>query len=1488
MEKEGFWVAIGVGLILLVSLLGLLFFGQGTFASFITGAVIGSSDLQELALEPAADILPSSDDFFITNAGNGSQCGGVNQSITLSTNIVLNGSCFIVNASNIVIDGFGYQILGNGSGIGVNITYFDNVTIKNLTIFNFTYGAYVQNGTNNTLSLLRIQNTTIGIYLRENADSNNLSSNRVVNNTINGTVVEGSNSNFVYDNYFANNTNHVWDNGTNTWNRTRYCDLTTFSSVQNVLGGACIGGNFFGNYTPIANTLDGLGRAEYPVPGGNNIDYLPLMYNATLGCRVITSNINLSVNYTPLTIVGTATSGLFGCLNISGANVIVDGGGTTIRQDRIGKTETSIGYGIFPSTNHITVKNFIVDGFSVGAPLQVAYGGVNWTLNNITIKNLSSTTLDYALSGYMNASTISNVTLENLSSVVYGLGLMHGARSKPNTFNNLNITNAYGGVVLFEVMNNTFDNLTISNIDKYHFYEYQCNFLVAPMGICRNVIINFRELDGEADIVLRYKTNNQAGTQGMYRYDFKHRVTVNVTNTSGTGLSGFPVEGKDSFLNTEASINTDDNGIAPLTLTEFSVLGGFFSAFTPHIIITEPKNYTVSYNKSVVDSNLYVNLSVRLIGCAENMVGPRLYYGQPLFCPGQLLNISARYAQTTPQVSGYEHTFTNAQNATGIQMHGQHKVTIATVFLFNFSTALNISNTSSSNFNYINFRNNTRGLMFIDAQENVILQANLTGGNQDSVVETAYATSTFPTRNYFRNSTFNLSNITVEGSAEIAKQYFVTVNVTFNNGTALPAASVYAFANRTQEFETSGTTDSTGKIRLILTEVIKNVSGLIYKTPHNLSFNFSTSQGVVSNSTGINLTETNNTLVHLSISLNCTAPRDGLLIDTDTTLCPGIYDITDEDNRGIILMNNNSHKLTCDGTKFIGSSSLGTVISGINKRNLTITGCYLEGHKYGISFNDVNESQINNTVIKNMASKGIRFIDSFHNTITRNQLRDSVGTNKYGFYFSGSANNSVYNNTFDHNTVHIYFDAGFNIESGNNTFYFNQFRNALSSDVFQVTPRDFENFFNKTVSYGDGTKNVGNEYDFVCNSQIFLNDDDNDGFYDRGTDYPYNHSSERITKSAAFGVDYAPIRVYNCSSSSSSSSSSAGGGGGSASGSAAVAAAAQAEAAAAAGAVGVATAAEAAAALSGSVGSGGGGLILNLRNTGDKTIELTPQIVETPLENEQEIVDRLRGEGLADEEIKHRVNTYRVAEQQGLDTQLGRVASAFEEPVSDLEPSREFVEGEPLQIEVSLPEEITILPGETYESEVQITGGFGPERQVTLAFEVDDQVVNEQTATVGGSATAGAAINYDPNEQALETYIFVPPNEGGEYWVESQVDTALPEEVVSAITAAAIGVAEKSTLVSDLYGPFQVEKNESLFVGQQFLHGISYQGPAEVTIRIRKGNQVITTQTFPVVFAKTTGYREGLSSWTFLGLVVFLIGVLMLPLAVQLLGKRSK
>ncbi len=109
----------------------------------------------------------------ISNAGSATTCGGVNASITLTQDVVAAGTCYIVNASNIIIDCAGRNINYSTAeltiGQGVNITGVKNITIRHCIINQITAsgpGIHIDANNTDAADHITIFNTSVRVPAR--------------------------------------------------------------------------------------------------------------------------------------------------------------------------------------------------------------------------------------------------------------------------------------------------------------------------------------------------------------------------------------------------------------------------------------------------------------------------------------------------------------------------------------------------------------------------------------------------------------------------------------------------------------------------------------------------------------------------------------------------------------------------------------------------------------------------------------------------------------------------------------------------------------------------------------------------------------------------------------------------------------------------------------------------------------------------------------------------------------------------------------------------------------------------------------------------------------------------------------------------------------------------------------------------------------------------------------------------------------------------
>jgi parallel beta-helix repeat protein len=204
----------------------------------------------------------------LTDSSQGNQVVGN----TLNGNhygiILLNGSDYNEIADNYVNSTTYDSIRLNWLGDNFAPVEFNNVT-SNIVSYGYD-GIFLDYPSSNNVvsSNFASDNNNDGIRLRQ--ATNSIVDHNILTSNTYGIYAETSSNNCIYDN-FLNNTNNAWDDGADWWN-------TTEQLGPNIIGGSYIGGNYWSdNPHNSESNGNGIGTVPYPIPGGSNMDYLPLI-----------------------------------------------------------------------------------------------------------------------------------------------------------------------------------------------------------------------------------------------------------------------------------------------------------------------------------------------------------------------------------------------------------------------------------------------------------------------------------------------------------------------------------------------------------------------------------------------------------------------------------------------------------------------------------------------------------------------------------------------------------------------------------------------------------------------------------------------------------------------------------------------------------------------------------------------------------------------------------------------------------------------------------------------------------------------------------------------------------------------------------------------------------------------------------------------------------------------------------------------------------
>jgi parallel beta-helix repeat protein len=156
--------------------------------------------------------------------------------------------CIEIVSDDVILDGDGYKLLGNGVGNGIVVNGSNNV-VKHLFVLDFENGIMVQGGVGNNISVNYLAKNDVGISLSSTSGDTTVNNNQIDKNLVG--IYAGSSNNKIYHNIIFNNKEQIQDVGGNTW------------ALHNL-------GNFWGNYWGKDLNGDYVGDTLLPHEGVDN------------------------------------------------------------------------------------------------------------------------------------------------------------------------------------------------------------------------------------------------------------------------------------------------------------------------------------------------------------------------------------------------------------------------------------------------------------------------------------------------------------------------------------------------------------------------------------------------------------------------------------------------------------------------------------------------------------------------------------------------------------------------------------------------------------------------------------------------------------------------------------------------------------------------------------------------------------------------------------------------------------------------------------------------------------------------------------------------------------------------------------------------------------------------------------------------------------------------------------------------------------------
>ncbi|MBI2937595.1 MAG: right-handed parallel beta-helix repeat-containing protein [Thaumarchaeota archaeon] len=284
--------------------------------------------------------------------------------LTITSNTVLTEDHYgniIIAADNITLDGNGYTVTGNNSGVGVSLSERTGVTVKNLKIKNFATGVSVGGYSNNNdiIGNTITNNEWNGIGVGVGSRNNTIASNTIRNNLQYGIYLHITSGNTVTGNIISNNGNGVFLDTA--------CDSTTVTGNTIINNGGrglwltISKGNTITSNT-ISNNTDGIlltSSSNHNTVTGNAVsdnDYGIYIFSSEN--NTLTSNSVSNNNRDGIRIWSSNNSLKGNVVSNNNIGILIQGSNNTLTDNNISNNNYGVWF-LFPSYSKIYHNNFI-------------------------------------------------------------------------------------------------------------------------------------------------------------------------------------------------------------------------------------------------------------------------------------------------------------------------------------------------------------------------------------------------------------------------------------------------------------------------------------------------------------------------------------------------------------------------------------------------------------------------------------------------------------------------------------------------------------------------------------------------------------------------------------------------------------------------------------------------------------------------------------------------------------------------------------------------------------------------------------------------------------------------------------------------------------------------------------------------------------------------------------------------------------------------